>query len=491
MWSQKKLSLPRIVFALALFLLLLRLGTALFEYARLASAALVFPFPLDYGEGPLLDQAVRLARFENIYRRDFSTPPYTVSNDPPLFHLIQAPLVRIFGPAFWYGRLISILSVLTAVVLIGLILHTVTGDWLASTIGALTLLSFPYIAQWSVFARVDTLALALSLGGLYVIVRDLPDRRALWIAGLLFTAAVYSRPTYMLAAPLAALAWLWQAQQRRPAVTLAALVAGSCLGLFLVLNLLTQGGFYLNVVLANASPFSWYTVTYYVADMYVRGGFLVIGCIVFLIVVRLGEPTRSWPLVAPYVFGAALTVITAGRAGSSVNHLFEAVTALCLATGALLAWSRENDWLKVLMVFVLAVQINALTEWSRQEYMPSVMGKVANYREVAQMAELVREAPGPVLADEYMGLLPLAKRRLYFQPVEYRLLQAANLWSEEPLIASIQREEFSAILLYEPRTWKAISTRWTPALREAVYAHYRLDKTLAETFVYLPKHDSR
>jgi hypothetical protein len=41
---------------------------ALFEYVRLAIAAVAFPFPLDYSEGPILDQVLRLARFENIYR---------------------------------------------------------------------------------------------------------------------------------------------------------------------------------------------------------------------------------------------------------------------------------------------------------------------------------------------------------------------------------------------------------------------------------------
>src|SRR6266545_4146619 len=101
--------LPGIIFGLALLLLVARLGISLFEYARLAGAALAFPFPLDYGEGPIMEQTLRLVHFENIYRNTFASPPYTVSIYPPLFQLIQVPLAWIFGPAFWYGRLISIL----------------------------------------------------------------------------------------------------------------------------------------------------------------------------------------------------------------------------------------------------------------------------------------------------------------------------------------------------------------------------------------------
>ena len=63
--------------------------------------AVRFPYPLDYGEGPLLDQIVRLAHFENIYRVDLTVPPYTVANYPPLFLLAQVPWHLLSG-ALWF-----------------------------------------------------------------------------------------------------------------------------------------------------------------------------------------------------------------------------------------------------------------------------------------------------------------------------------------------------------------------------------------------------
>jgi hypothetical protein len=485
-WNQKTLTLPWIIFILALLLLLARLGIALFEYSRLAKAALAFPFPLDYGEGPMLDQTLRLAQFEKIYRNTFASPPYTVSIYPPMFQLIQVPFAWIVGPAFWYGRLISILSAVSAAALVGLILYTLTRDRIASAIGGLTLLSFPYLLQGSVLNRVDALALALSLGGLYATVR-LPNQRGPWIAGLLFTATAFTNPRYALAASLTALVWLWHLEHRRQAFRLAAIGTGSCLGLFLSLNLITQGGFYLNTVLANLISFSWQKVIGSWINLYLYAGYAVIGCLVFIGIERLGEATRSWPLVAPYCLGAAFMTLTIGLANSSANDLFEVVAALCLASGAFIAWA-ESYWLKALLVFVLAVQINLLSDWSRQDYIPAIMNKVADTREIEELAEYVREADGPILADEYMGLIPLAGRRLYFQPFEYKQLQAANLWSEVELIAVIQREEFSIILLHLPRHWSvAITSRWSPALRDNIYAHYRWERTLAETLIYLPE----
>jgi hypothetical protein len=262
---------------------------------------------------------------------------------------------------------------------------------------------------------------------------------------------------------------------------------GSFLGLFLSLNLITQGGFYLNTVLANLTSFSWYSVTGYWLNLYLNAGFLVIGCLSFIIIERMGEATRSWTLVVSYFLGAAFMTFTVGMGNSSVNDLFEVAAALSLASGAFIAWAGENYWLKALLVFMLAVQINALIDWSRQDYIPALMNKIADTREVVQLAEYVRETQGPILADEYMGLIPLNGRRLYFQPIEYKQLQMANLWNESPFVDSIQREEFSIILLYEPRDRSAISIRWAEQVRNAIYAHYSLEDTLARTFVYRPQ----
>ena len=484
--NQQRLTLPRIIFILALLLLLARLGIALFEYSQLARAALTFPFPLDYGEGPMLDQTLRLAQFENIYRNSFASPPYTVSNYPPLFQLIQVPLSWIVGPAFWYGRLISILSAVTAAGLIGLILYTVTRDRIAAAIAGLTLLTFPYLLQGSVLNRVDTLALALSLSGLYVTVRWPNHRRVPWVAGLLFTTAAFTNLRYVPAALLTALVWLWHLEHRGQAFRLAAILIGSYLGLFLTLNLITRGGFYLNTVLANLTSFSWYTVIGYLLNLYLHAGFLVVGCMVFIVIERWGEATRSWPLVVSYALATGFMTLTTGMANSNSNDLFEIAAALSLASGAFVAWAGESYWLKALLVFLLALQINFLIDWSRQDYIPALMNKVMATREVEQLAEYVQEAEGPILADEYMGLLPLAGRRLYFQPLEYKQLQVSNLWNEASLVDSIQQEEFSIILLYEPRDRSAISIRWTEDVRSAIYAHYSLEETLARTFVYRP-----
>ena len=97
-----------------LLLLVLVAAAALFTVD--AARSVVFQYPLDYGEGPLLGQTVHLGHFEGIYRPDLAAPPYTVSNYPPVYPLVLSALARLSGPAFWYGRLLSALGLVAAAV---------------------------------------------------------------------------------------------------------------------------------------------------------------------------------------------------------------------------------------------------------------------------------------------------------------------------------------------------------------------------------------
>jgi hypothetical protein len=204
--------------------LLLAQGLALLLFLRHGWDALTFPYPLNYGEGPLLDQTVRLAQFQNIYRTNLSAPPYVVTNYPPLFMLAQVPFVWTFGPALWYGRLVSLLSVAAVALFVGLTLHALTRDRIAAVAGGLVFPAMPFVVRWSSLSRVDSLGLALSWAGLFVVARWPQRRWSVFFSALLLVAAVYTRQTYMFAAPLAAFVWLFAQGQRRRAIQTAAIL---------------------------------------------------------------------------------------------------------------------------------------------------------------------------------------------------------------------------------------------------------------------------
>jgi len=487
MFKKLKINQSRIVLVIALAGLVLPFAYSLITFARLAGSSLAFRYPLDYGEGPLLDQALRLASGENIYHNDFSVPPFTISNYPPVFPLLQVPFALVFGPAFWYGRLISILGALLTALLIGLTLYKLTGDIVSAAVAGLIFLSFPYVQFWSVLNRVDLLALVLSWAALLVVV-CWPDRR--WgiplTAGLL-VLSIFTRQSYALAAPLGAFVWLLAERRWRKAVQLALITGGAGLALFLLINLFTRGGFFLNIVTANVNPFYWDNVRNNFKDLADHSIILFVLIGIFLLVERFRGRTCSWPLVLPYLIAAGVSGITIGKDGSSVNYLLELSAALSFAAGAAMAWLGRNTWVKALVAAALCIQVSGLASWVQHDYVHRVMERVVQEEEVVALFNIVRETDGIVLADEFMGLVPIAGKRLYFQPFEFKMLAEGGIWDEQDFLVSIADHKFALILWYAPPDWPAIESRWTPRQREMIQGYYGWSVIHVYTQVLKPK----
>ena len=83
---------------------------AVIIFALYVAMAVTYRYSLDYGEAPLIDQAVRLSAGENIYRPDISTPPYTIANYPPLYVISLIPFLNWFDSPFHMARMISLIS---------------------------------------------------------------------------------------------------------------------------------------------------------------------------------------------------------------------------------------------------------------------------------------------------------------------------------------------------------------------------------------------
>ena len=76
------------------------LVAAVVIFALHSALSVAYIYPLDYGEAPLVDQAKRLAAGDNIYRADLSTPPYNITNYPPLYMISMIPFLGIGAVIF-------------------------------------------------------------------------------------------------------------------------------------------------------------------------------------------------------------------------------------------------------------------------------------------------------------------------------------------------------------------------------------------------------
>jgi len=403
-----------------------------------------FRYPLDYGEGPLLNQALRVAEGEALYPSEIAAPPYLISNYPPIFLLINALLTLLFGPSLAPGRLISFISTLGAAGMIAMIIRHFSKrkDLLPLLAGASAFLITPYVLEWSPLYRIDMLGLFLSLFGLVVLVWGPHKTRNIIIAAGLFIMAAYTRQSYGLATPLAGIVFTLT-KDKRQALRLFLIYVLGGLAIFGLLFWLTDGAFFFHIITANVNPFHWETVWNFAQDvqrkmpiiLLLAGGYLVFGW-------RL---TKTYALLSPYLLASALAALTIGKVGSNINYLVEISAAFGLLIG--IAFSRLNEtlpldpdqkpdlnfpddiipdpepvqntvkvklWINLIIFLILSGGIIFQVARFSQD---SLFGPISNHRDrikqpgndYAFLEARIRtaSADGPVLADEYMAMLPM------------------------------------------------------------------------------------
>ncbi len=227
-----------------------------------------YPYPLDYGEGPLLAQVQALRDGMPIWRlyADPDQPPYAVVNYPPVYILMVAALDALLpGSALLAGRIVSLLAALSAALALALLVSGSRGagarerkqatpfsiqDWPSSLLTAGLFLSIGIVREWASVMRVDMLGLSLGLWALLVVQRSTGRRGMLWAAPLL-ALSLLCKPT-LLAAPAAVGLWLLFRSWRWALALgmLTALLVGLSVS---VLQFTSAGWFIVHTLLANAN----------------------------------------------------------------------------------------------------------------------------------------------------------------------------------------------------------------------------------------------
>jgi len=496
MITHKKYKLPRLIIEISLWIVIAILGIGAVFVLEFQIEALCFRYPLDYGEAPLINQAVQINRGSLIYRSDILEPPYTIANYPPIYVMLLALFEKFFGPGFWYGRLISALSMVGSSVVISLIVFSRSHNIKIALIPGLLFFNLPYVVGWSTLARIDHLALFFALMGLLLLSRMTGDEKKvplLLVFGSLFLVlAIYTRQSYALAAPMAGFCFLLR-NKIKHGVLLFAFVGGAVLLLFFLINWITQGGFYFNIVTANINDFGFDRLINHFRNYFDMAAlFFLFAAISTLLVVRNVD---GWLLPVVFTFGGFLSALTIGKIGSNVNYFLEFSAGLCLLVGFGLIALNENTkkWLStgglVLGLILLSWQIINLIQFVQRETRATLDNRIAAIKELITMENLVvKNLHQPILADEFMGMIVLNGGELYLQPFEVTQLIKAGFFDQDQLIQQIEDEKFSLILLQEGEWWSyVLQERWTPELLSAIRANYRLSDQLESSYVYRPR----
>lgn len=457
--------------------------TVLCVWLRGSLRALTFPFPLDYGEGPLLDQAVRLLAGSPLYPPPASDYPFVLSNYPPVFPTLLAGLGWLRPISFASARLLILVAACACVLLVAALAHTKSHDWRGALAAGLLFVASPYFFGWSAFVRTDFVALAAGLGALLLAARRADARTTPAACAALALVAGFTRQSYLLATPIAIAAGLFIRHPRRAVGFIVTYLAAGVAGV-VCLQVETSGAFLFHVVIGNANHWSGSQLLRLAGTLVGPGGPALA-----LAAAVASKASRRDPvgvMLVVYLVGGLCSAATAGKIGSSLNYFLEAVAGISILAGCGLARAfTPHPRVRRLLAAGVVAQATMLIVFSLDDA-GMIDARIAQRSEYEELARTLARERAPVLADECMGLLVLEGRRVLFQPFEFTQLALEHRWDEGRLVADLRAGRFGLILM---REGDAVVTRqrWTPGMLQAIDGNYLVRGHLAQNALLRPR----
>jgi len=245
---------------------------------------------------------------------------------PPFYFVALAGWFWIFGPGLEQARVFSLACGLSIVALVYLLARRWTGPWPAFAVSTLCAVSY-WLTTRAVFARMDTLCVALSLAAVLAYVRQMG-----WLAGILAGLAFLTHPLGVV--PMATIV-ADQALKRRPLPEIRNACTGFVLGgvVWLIYALQDWDAFQLQMALQLArkqqSPPYWYQ--FWIARNHAIAISVVAGAAVWLAFTRR-RPAGSELLVIGTVIAFAAATY-AHETGYFLYFFPFGCVALALAVG--------------------------------------------------------------------------------------------------------------------------------------------------------------
>jgi hypothetical protein len=402
---------------------------AVSAYLFIALSRLTYPFALEWLEGNSLVEVHRILAGQPLYPAP--TAGYVPDGYPPLYFAVSAAAARVLGVSYLPLRLVSLVSSLACFALLARLVQRETGSIAAGTAAA-GVFAATYFATdtWFDVGRVDSLFLALSLGGLYA-ARWMRGTRGAIAAGVLLAAAALTKQTG-LAEGVAVIAALL-AGPRRGLACVAALAEVTVLGLSTLVLALTSGGWYVYYVFQlmgehslNDSGFGWFW-TALLSTMGIAAGAALIGA-------------RRVPLVllAGCAALAAEGCAALVHSGGGINDVLPAYLAVALLAGLALGNGSPAWAPTVSAVLVLAQSVFLLTGFHPSQEIPASADRAVGERLIAGLRALggIIAVPADPGLNVLAGLVPTAH-----QDAAYDVLRA----TDQSAIASFRRSAANAV----------------------------------------------
>ncbi len=317
-------------------------------YFNYAIKLFQFPFDYDQGEGHELLDTIMLARGEWPYQNADRYPFYS-SNYPPLFHVFIIPLIWIFGPQYWTGRLVAFLSSLITAGILGYAVYreqTVKRWWLI----ALCTLMYPasnYVYHIGPLLRQHIFMILFEAAAVVLMAATLSNeekdgrKRPIWLLWVMIFLLIAGYTKQLAYATVAALYIFWFLRDMKRSVLWGIGFAAVTGAVFLAINISTDNQWWNNTIAANLNEFipaqaiglyrQWFSL--HMMITLVAAGYAVYQ----LYFERLS-------IYAIWFVLTAVNSVTAGTWGAGESYFVTTIAASIVCTG--LAFSRMLERLE-------------------------------------------------------------------------------------------------------------------------------------------------
>lgn len=481
-------------------------------YLLYAANLIAFPYDYDQGEGFELHDTVLFSRFQLPYR-DTERYPFYASNYPPLFHMMAAPFVWLFGPSYWYGRLLGFLASLASAAAIAYAVYR-DGErqrWIALLAG-LAFLSSNFVYHIGPLFRQHTMMVTFETLAMVMLASAFPrrDKRGIAAALVLLICAGYTKQLAAITAA-SALVWMFLRSPMRAIRWALAFALGGAAA-FLWLNVASGGQWWIQAIVANVNDFIPDQATGLFILWFKLHGLLLIPAAMLLIYELYFDRLSIYSIWL--VFSAILGGLASGTWGAGDSYFVTSIAALCILSGILSSRLLTSTWrlppvfrqaplLKSSRAALIIVPLlylgyaratlkmptdgafeplaNALgvTANVRENFYDSATFLVGGYARIgyfltdadwaagAEILRLIAETDEPALSEE-AGFTIAAEREVVTNPTQLRNLHLAGLFNGGQLIEMIERGEFGIVILrahfYPPPVLAAIGSRYEHAL---------------------------
>jgi hypothetical protein len=444
-------------------------------FLAVALSRVAYPYDLEWMEGGQLVQSYEILAGHFPYEApsaDYIAFPYQ-----PLYSAVVAALGWIFGLSLPLARSVSIASTLACAGLVGRAVWRETGARSYGLLAGATVLSlYRVIGFWFDLGRVDSLFMALLVGGLYAArYIEGPWRSCLASAALL----VLAYKTKQLALPFCVLVPpLLAPKDRRAALAFAPLVVVP-LAIDFWLSQRASGGwfsFYVNHV-PRAQPYQ--PAKFLQFPLVVASQIPVLAALVVVASLRLvregpwsAKLRETWTLAT--ILGAAVSVAAWARPGGYANNLMTtyvfAVIPAFVELHRMVSRATERG---VLLLSALGLQL------LRLGYNPlhQIPGR-ADYEAGAMFVDRIRAVEGPVLVPQRPWLAVLAGKGPSYHANaywEWAFLQGADRTPDD-LRRRLEGGFYRVVALDADPRGLAKAERSVP---EVMDRNYVCDRTLA------------